>query len=400
MKLLHTSDWHLGHRLHEQSQFEEQKLFLDWLLKEIEQQEIDVLLVAGDIYDTGVPATQSQKFYYDFLISLRNTKCKEVFIIGGNHDAPGTLNAPKALLEALQIHVVGKADEEVENEVFMVEKDAEKVIIAAVPYLRDQDIRKAVAGETFDQIGDRYKKALTNHYQKVADYCDSINKENVPVIAMGHLFAIGGTTSESEQSIYIGNLGDIGSGDFSKTFDYIALGHLHKPQKIDKNEFIRYSGSPNVLSFSEVGYDKKVYVLETNENEIQKVEDITIPQFRKVVKVKGDALECISKLQNLTTNEFGLNPWAEVVLKDKEHTKFSEIQKEIKDFPVEVLKVSYEKEQNQAGIEQLIESSKHVKDLSPMEVFKLKCQEQQFDLKNNQEVLDAFSEALSIARGE
>ncbi|WP_196893513.1 exonuclease SbcCD subunit D C-terminal domain-containing protein [Aureivirga marina] len=400
MKLLHTSDWHLGHRLHEQSQYEEQKLFLDWLLEEIEKQQIDILLIAGDIYDTGVPATQSQKLYYDFLISLRKTNCKEVFIIGGNHDAPGTLNAPRALLEALQIHVVGKANEDVEKEVFIAEKEDEKVIIAAVPYLRDQDIRKAVAGETFDQIGDRYKKALMNHYQKVADYCDSINKENVPVIAMGHLFAIGGTTSESEQSIYIGNLGDIGSGDFSKSFDYIALGHLHKPQKIDKNEKIRYSGSPNILSFSEIGYTKKVLVLESSKHTIEKVEEVEIPEFRKVVRVKGDALECISKLQKIESNNFGLQPWAEVILKDKEHTKFGEIQKEIKDFPVEVLKVSYEREQKLAGLEQLIETSKHVKDLSPMEVFKLKCKEQNFDLEENQEVFDAFSEVLGIARGE
>ena len=130
----------------------------------IENQSVDILLIAGDVFDTGVPSTQSQKVYYDFLVGLTKTCCKYIVITGGNHDAPGTINAPKELLSALQIHVVGRASDSVEDEVFTFDVDDDQIIVAAVPYLRDQDIRKAVAGESFEQVSDRYKTALTNHY--------------------------------------------------------------------------------------------------------------------------------------------------------------------------------------------------------------------------------------------
>ena len=118
MKILHTSDWHLGHRLHEQSQMEEQSLFLDWLINYIEAHEIDVLLISGDIFDVAVPPSQAQKLYYDFLIRLHNSTCSEVIITGGNHDAPSTLNAPRELLNALNIRLVGKATESIDDEIF------------------------------------------------------------------------------------------------------------------------------------------------------------------------------------------------------------------------------------------------------------------------------------------
>jgi exonuclease SbcD len=148
MKILHTADWHLGHRLHEQSQIEEQILFLNWIENYIIDQKIDVLLISGDIFDTGSPSHQSLEMYYSFLVKLKATTCKSIIITGGNHDSPGTLNAPKHLLDALSIKVVGKATENIEDEVFEIEVNGEKVIIGAVPYLRDGDIRRAVAGTT------------------------------------------------------------------------------------------------------------------------------------------------------------------------------------------------------------------------------------------------------------
>ena len=174
MKIIHTSDWHLGHRLYEQSQQEEQLKFLNWLETYIDDNKIDVLLIAGDIFDTGVPSTQSQKMYYDFLVNLHNSHCQHIIITGGNHDAPGTINAPKELLSALSIHVVGRAPENVKDEIFELTVGDEQVIIAAVPYLRDQDIRRAVARESLDELGERYKTDLINHYRDVAEYCQKI----------------------------------------------------------------------------------------------------------------------------------------------------------------------------------------------------------------------------------
>jgi exonuclease SbcD len=155
MKILHTADWHLGHRLHEQSQVEEQTLFLQWIEQYIIDNDIDVLLISGDIFDTGSPSNQSLEMYYSFLVQLKATNCSSVVITGGNHDSAGTLNAPKHLLDALSIKVVGKATEHIEDEVFEIEANGEKVIIGAVPYLRDGDIRRAVAGESFEELTDK-----------------------------------------------------------------------------------------------------------------------------------------------------------------------------------------------------------------------------------------------------
>lgn len=399
MKILHTSDWHLGHRLYEQSQYEEQSAFLVWLKQRIIDQNIDVLLLSGDVYDTGVPSTQSQKLYYDFLIGLQSTSCKHIVVTGGNHDAPGTINAPKALLEALSIQVVGRATEHPKDEVFSLEVNTETLLVAAVPYLRDQDIRRAVVGESFDQIEDRYKQALTNHYNAVGEYCKSIKTDNTSVIAMGHLFAIGGSVSDSEQNIYVGNLGHIGAEDFHPVFDYIALGHLHKPQKVGKKDHIRYSGSPNILSFSELGYTKQVVILETKANQISSIQPLEIPLFRDIVQLKGSISYCLSGVSNFKSTT-PLTPWIEIVLEENFITRpqLDEFHACAKEHDLEILKITLKQEGQTKGLEQLLSESKKIKELSPVDVFKLKCEEQDFDLDNNQEILDAFNEALQIVR--
>lgn len=400
MKILHTADWHLGHRLHEQSQYEEQRLFLQWLENFIIDNKIDVLLISGDVFDTGTPSSQSLKLYYGFLANLTKSNCTHIIITGGNHDSPGTLNAPKELLDALAIRVVGKATEAIEEEVFKLAVNNEELIVAAVPYLRDQDIRRAVEGETFDQLTDRYKQALINHYNKAATHCETIKTEHTPVIALGHLFAIGGSVSDSEQNIYVGTLGHIGADDFPEIFDYIALGHLHRPQKVGGKDHIRYSGSPNVLSFSEINYKKQVLVLTTQKADITHIEAAKVPKFRKIDRISGHLEECIEKLQTVKTNGYDLVPWVEVVLDNESNTTigYDEIHKAAEDLNVKVLKVTLKNQQDMTGFEQLVNSTKHIKELSPMEVFERKCAEQNFDINKNPEILDAFSEALQIAR--
>jgi len=398
MKILHTSDWHLGHRLLENLQAEEQQLFLNWLTEYIQTNGIDILLICGDVFDTGTPSSQSLKMYYDFLIGLKQTACKKVIVTGGNHDAPGTLNAPKELLEYLSVHVVGKATNPVDNEIIEVEKGNEKVTIAAVPFLRDSDIRKAVAGESIDDISSRYKRALINHYAMLSDICKA-NKNKGIHIAMGHLFAVGGTTTDSEQSIYVGNLGDIGADDFPYIFDYIALGHLHKAQKIGGKNHIRYCGTPYPLSFSEANSNKQVIVLETKNDEILSIEDVTVPIYRNLFRVTGTLQECISKLSIIDTEKYSLTPWVEVVLDNegKNSIGFAEIEEVSRSMNLEILKVALKREHEIQGIETLLEDTVSVKELSPLEVFKMKCAEQNFNLDNNPEIWDAYNEILQKA---
>ena len=400
MKILHTADWHLGHRLHENSQLEEQTLFLKWIENYINDEKIDVLLISGDIFDSASPSNQSMKMYYNFLMKLNGTACKSVIITGGNHDSAGILNAPKELLDALSIKVVGKATENIEDEVFEIEVGAEKVIIAAVPYLRDGDIRRAVAGESFEDLTDKYKTALINHYQLAAAQCKLINLKDVPVIAMGHLFAIGGSISDSEQNIYVGTLGHIGAADFPMYFDYIALGHLHRPQIIGGNEKVRYSGSPHILSFSEVNYDKKVLVLMVEENKITDVKHAIVPCFREFYRVTGTMTECMGQFANMISNGYELTPWVEIILKENHTINTDALKKEAEKYPFEILKTTLKKQQTNIGIEELLKNTKSIKELFPTEVFKLKCKEIGFNLEEKPQVLDAFNEVLQAVKNQ
>ena len=400
MKILHTADWHLGHRLHEQSQVEEQTLFLQWIEQYIIDNAIDVLLISGDIFDTGSPSNQSLEMYYSFLVQLKATNCSSVVITGGNHDSAGTLNAPKHLLDALSIKVVGKATEHIEDEVFEIEANGEKVIIGAVPYLRDGDIRRAVAGESFEELTDKYKTALINHYEASAEQCKLINTSNAPVIAMGHLFATGGSVSDSEQNIYVGTLGHIGAKDFPTYFNYIALGHLHRPQIIGGNEIIRYSGSPNILSFSEINYDKKVIIIRLEDNEIKNIEDAVIPRFREFYRKTGTMAECIKAFPDLISNSYELTPWVEIVLNEDNTINVDDLKNEAEKYSFEILKTSLKNQRKTKGIEELLANTKSIKELLPTEVFKLKCAEMGFELKENPEIWDAFNEVLQSVKNQ
>ncbi len=400
MKILHTADWHLGHRLHDQSQVEEQTLFLNWIENYIINEKIDILLISGDIFDTGTPSNQSLEMYYSFLVKLNNTTCRSIIITGGNHDSPGTLNAPKHILNALSIKVVGKATENIEDEVFKIESNDEEVLIAAVPYLRDGDIRRAVVGESFEELTDKYKTALVNHYNAAAEQCKRINNNKAPVIAMGHLFAVGGSISESEQNIYVGSLGHIGAEDFNTYFDYIALGHLHRPQIIGGNNKVRYSGSPNILSFSEIGYDKKVIVLTIENNKIIHIKDDIIPCFREFYRIKGKIEECIAQFSDIISNTYQLTPWVEIILDEDNTINTESLKSAAKDYSFEILKTSLKNQRKLKGIEELLEDTKSIKELIPTDVFKLKCEELAYDLEAHPEVWDAFNEILQSVKNQ
>ncbi|WCC47179.1 exonuclease SbcCD subunit D C-terminal domain-containing protein [Tenacibaculum finnmarkense] len=400
MKILHTADWHLGHRLHEHSQLEEQTLFLAWIENYISNEKIDLLLISGDIFDTSSPSNQSLTMYYNFLVKLQKTSCKNIIITGGNHDSPGTLNAPKELLKALSIKVVGKATEKIADEVFEININDEKVLIGAVPYLRDGDIRRAVAGESFDDLTDKYKKALINHYQEIAIESEKINSSNAPVIAMGHLFATGGSVSDSEQNIYVGTLGHIGASDFPTYFDYVALGHLHRPQIVGENDKIRYSGSPNILSFSELTYDKKIIVLEISANKISNIDDVIVPNFREFYKLKGSMDDCIAKFPSIISNSYQLKPWVEIVLDQDNTIQTDELKIASEAYDFEILKITLKNQRKIKGIEELLADATSIKELVPTEVFKLKCEEMDFDLDQNQQVWDAFNEVLQAVKNQ
>lgn len=317
MRILHTADWHLGQRFNGNDRHEEHQCFLDWLLMAIEEQNVDALVVAGDIFDTANPGPTAQRQYYTFLAKLsKSTVCRDVVIVGGNHDNPHLLNAPNQILKALSIHVVGAVPQETKDQcISLPSGEATKLVVAAVPFLRDSDIRKSALGLTLAEQDSRIRQGIAEHYAKVADCVRHNREKGIPVLATGHLFAQGCEASkDSERTIHIGTLGQVSAEVFSGDFDYVALGHLHRHQKVGGKEHIRYSGSPIPLSFPEVAYGHQVLLLDFEGAQNPKITALAIPCTRKLLRIKGSLDEVEKELRGWQNEGFLFPAWAEAVV--------------------------------------------------------------------------------------
>lgn len=310
MKILHTSDWHLGQSFMGKSRQEEHKVFLEWLLVTIEEENIDVLIVAGDIFDMGTPPNYALELYYNILIKLANSLCKYIVITAGNHDSIATLKAPKELLKSLNIYVITTGDEEENQLIDIYDKEKLQAIICAVPFLRDSTIRKSQSAQTLNDKEKALSLGIKEHYNNI--YIDAKKiSDTVPIIATGHLTTVGAKSSDSEREIYIGGTLDIDSQFLGENFDYVALGHLHENQKVG-TEHIRYSGSPIPLSFSEANSQKKVNIITLESKNID-VKEVDIPLYRTLLVFRGDLESITNELKNITDKE----SWIEIHLKDK-----------------------------------------------------------------------------------
>jgi exonuclease SbcD len=278
LTILHTSDWHLGRRLYGRMRYDEFEAFLNWLQDAISTQKVDVLIVAGDIFDTMTPSNRAQALYYEFLGRVSRSCCEHIVIVAGNHDSPTFLDAPSNVLKFLNVHVIGTACEDLNDEVLVLDDadGAPHCIIAAVPYLRDRDVRSSAAGESADSKDANVIKGIRAHYDEVASIAKAkqaklveVHQRHIPIIATGHLFAAGGTTTEDDgvRELYVGSLGKISADMFDDGFDYVALGHLHVPQRVGGCEHIRYSGSPIAMGFGEAKQQKQVLLVQFGEVE-------------------------------------------------------------------------------------------------------------------------------------
>ena len=303
MNILHTSDWHIGRSLFSQKRYDEFASFLDWLREAIESQHIDILLVSGDVFDTSTPSNRAQQLYYEFLYEVSKSCCRTVVIIGGNHDSPSFLQAPSALLNVLNVKVIGSKRETPEEEIVIAEKDGIPLaIICAVPYLRDKDIRYAEAGETIEDKNRKLLEGIKEHYRTVCDIAKIRQSElgsDIPIIAMGHLFTQGGKTVDGDgvSELYIGSLAHVDSSVFPDYLDYVALGHLHVPQRVGGKETIRYSGSPIPMGFGEAKQQKQVVLLHFEDT--LSIEPLFVPSFYHLESIKGTMDQITSRIQFL-----------------------------------------------------------------------------------------------------
>lgn len=320
MKILHTSDWHLGRSLYSKKERQEEHVaFLEWLLQIIKDHAIDLLLIAGDIFDTASPSSGSQKIYYDFLIKVRDSGCKNVIVIGGNHDSPSFLNAPKDILAALNIVVVGSASENIDDEIIIVEDNRGNpiLIVCAVPFLRERDISRFAEGESYSDRSKRINENIKKHYVEIAKLAEERSVElggSIPIIATGHLSVAGGQRKDDDgvRETYVGNIEVVGSDIFPDIFDYVALGHYHIPSVI-KNH-IRYCGSPIPMGFGEAGQTKSVCIIDFDNG--KSIATIEIPIFQQLESIIGDKEHIGKRLTELKKSD--LSVWVEIIYKGDE----------------------------------------------------------------------------------
>jgi len=322
MKILHTSDWHLGRSLYGRKRYDEFLAFLDWLAETIQQQQVDVLLVAGDIFDTSAPSNQAQELYYKFLCRVAASSCRHVIVIAGNHDSPSFLNAPKELLRALDVHVIGSITENCEDEVILLgdKQGPPELIVCAVPYLRDRDIRVVEAGESVDDKERKLIEGIRSHYSNVCALAEQKREllgVDIPIVAMGHLFAAGGKTIDGDgvRELYVGSLAHVTSKIFPECIDYLALGHLHVPQKLNASEVMRYSGSPLPMGFGEAKQEKSVCLVEFDGRKVT-VRLTKVPVFQQLERIKGNLDQISARILELAALQS--EAWLEIVYDGEE----------------------------------------------------------------------------------
>jgi DNA repair protein SbcD/Mre11 len=317
MKFLHTSDWHLGRTLYGRNRYAEFSAFLEWLVELIEQEHVDALLVAGDVFDSSVPSSRAQELYYGFLHKVaRSTTCRHVVITSGNHDSPSFLNAPKALLRALDVHVVGSASDEAMDEVVALRdsRGGLEAVVCAVPYLRDRDIRRVEAGESVEEKSRKLLEGIERHYRGVCQAGDALRQVEghmVPMVAMCHLFTAGGTTVDGDgvRELYVGSLAHVSRSIFPEGIDYLALGHLHVPQRVGGEEHLRYSGSPLPMGFGEARQQKEVLLVDFSEGN-RSITERAVPIFQPLERISGTVEAITARIFRLKAE--GSSAWLEI----------------------------------------------------------------------------------------
>ncbi|EJF10120.1 exonuclease SbcCD subunit D C-terminal domain-containing protein [Pontibacter sp. BAB1700] len=406
MRVLHTSDWHLGQRLVNLERTEEHQHFLDWLLQTIEAEKVEVLLMAGDVFDTGTPSNTALRQYYNFLTRVCATCCRHIIITGGNHDSVSTLNAPKELLDCFNIKVIGGATADLLDELIELrdENGQLELAVCAVPFLRDRDVRLSVPGESYEEREQRIKQGIAAHYAAFVPHVQPYKAQGIPVVAMGHLFAAGGSASDSEKEIHVGNLGQIGADQFPKEFEYVALGHLHRPQQVNKAHHIRYSGSPIQLSFSEVTDKKVVYVLDFEGGKLTDLKEIAIPVCRKLVRFKGELEEVKQKIAVYDNSGYNLPAWAELQVElDAPIPDLNQQLEEVLQLKSAELHLLIHRppiiKTARKTLEQEVREEVDLHTLSEKDVFLKRC-ESAFPESDHTELRNTFAELLELMRQE
>lgn len=403
MRILHTADWHLGQFFYTKSRAAEHQAFLDWLLEQAEAQQADAIIVAGDIFDTGSPPSYARELYNRFVVKLQQTGCQLV-VLGGNHDSVAMLNESRELLACLNTRVIAAASEDVRQQVLLLNKrdGSPGALLCAIPFLRPRDILRSQSGQSGREKQQSLLEAITEHYQRC--WQEALTQRaalglTLPVIATGHLTTMGVTKSDAVRDIYIGTL-DAFPADCFPPADYIALGHIHRAQRIADSDHIRYSGSPIPLSFDELGKAKSVFQVDFRDGRFVSAEALPIPLFQPMQMIKGSLAQIEQQLAALNADADGKTIWLDIEIVTDAY--LSELQRRIQELtaelPVEVVLLRRSREQREQVIAR--QNNETLSELSVEEVFSRRLAQEVEEPERQERARALFAQTLEAVRHE
>jgi len=398
MRILHTSDWHLGQHFMGKTRQAEHQAFCAWLLEQVRVHDVDVLLIAGDVFDTGAPPSYAREQYYRLVVELRDAGCALV-VLGGNHDSPAMLGESRSLLAQLGTQVVPSVGVDLAEQVLVLHgrNGRPGAILCAIPFIRPRDVLASQAGQSAQDKQQSLQQAIAEHYRALYELASSKRDEQgltLPIIATGHLTTVGASASESVREIYVGSLEAFPTSAFPPA-DYIALGHIHRPQKVGGLEHIRYSGSPIALSFDEARQQKEVLLLEFAGATLQSITPLPVPVFQPMASLRGSLKELAGAIAELADQGTPERPvWLEVQVSTDDY--LSDLQNRInalcEGLPVEVLRIR--RERGNAAASLASEARETLDELSVEDVFARRLQQETLDEDDSQRLQELYRQVL------
>ena len=397
MRILHTSDWHLGQNFYSKSRAAEHQAFLDWLLASAQEHDVDAIIVAGDIFDTGSPPSYARELYNRFVVQLQQTRCRLV-VLAGNHDSVATLNESRDILAFLNTTVVANAGHA--PFILPLRDGTPGAIFCPVPFLRPRELVTSQAGHSGGEKQQLLLSAISDYYQQQYQLaCELRGDRALPIIASGHLTTVGASKSEAVREIYIGTLDAFPANRFPPA-DYIALGHIHRAQVVGGCEHIRYSGSPIPLSFDETGKNKSVNLVTFANGCLEDVTPLIVPVTQPLAVLKGDFASISAQLNQWQNNNQQPSAWLDIEVTSDEymHDIQRKIQAQTETLPVEVLLVRRSRAQRDrilAGAQRETLSELQVED-----VFARRLALETLEATQQQRLEQLFNETLHSLNGE
>ncbi|WP_346840964.1 exonuclease subunit SbcD [Metapseudomonas otitidis] len=404
MRILHTSDWHLGQHFMGKTRQAEHQAFCQWLLEQVRVHEVDAVLVAGDVFDTGAPPSYAREQYYRFIVDLRASGARLV-VLGGNHDSVAMLGESRELLAQLDTWVVPAVVADPDEQVRVLpRRDGQPgAVLCAVPFVRPRDVLLSQAGQSAEDKQLGLQQAIQTHYQALFEralQCRAASGGDLPIIATGHLTTVGASASESVREIYVGALEAFPTSAFPAA-DYIALGHIHRPQKVAGLGHIRYSGSPIPLAFDEARQQKEVLLVELDGSGLREVQALPVPCFQPLLSLRGSLAELPGHLAEAAREGTPERPaWLEVVVTTDDY--LNDLQARLAQLcdglPVEVLRIRRERGAARPGLQG--EARETLDELSVEEVFQRRLGLEALEEAEAARLTDLYRQVLEQVRDD